>query len=112
MLIEGPMNVTITEPADGEGKILVIAFTPDFQALDPTAQGQAFRGYLTTLSEGIAASRPEDLNRQGMIIIQQIAEQLLPHVESGELALEESMTVQIRQENQAGALVDLLAEQP
>jgi hypothetical protein len=112
MLIEGPMNVTIAEPADGAGKILVIAFTADFQALDLAAQGAVFREYLSTLSEGVAASGLDDLNRQGMIIIQQFAEQLLPHIESGELALEESVTVQIRQESQAGALVDLLADQP
>ncbi len=112
MLIEGPMNITIAEPADGVGKILVIAFTPEFQALDLGAQGRAFRDYLATLAEGIAAAPPGDLDRQGMIIIQQIAEQLLPHIESGELALEESMTVQIRQEGQAGALVDLLADRP
>ena len=110
MLIEGPMKISIAEPADGQGKILVIGFQPDFQSLDLAEQGQRFRDYLATLGQGIAAiSRDDDRNRAGMLIVQQVAEQLLPHIESGELALEENMTVQIRQSEQVVALTDLLS---
>lgn len=109
MVIEGPMKISIAEPADGHGKILVIGFEPSFQALEPTRQGEVFQSFLDTLSKNIAAiNDPADRNRSGMLIVQQVAEQLLDPIKSGVLALEETITVQIRQESQAVALVDLL----
>ncbi len=109
MLIEGPMNISIADPASGEGRVLLITFTQEFQNLDLGAQGEAFRGYLQMLHESVAAIGDEtDYTRAGMMVVQQFAEQLLPHVESGELALEESMVIQISDETQAVALDSLL----
>ena len=112
MLIEGPMNISIAEPADGKGKVLVILFTPEFQALSLAGQGEVFRDYLQMLSDEIAAiDSEEDRNRAGMIIVQQFAEQLYPHITNGELALEERIVIQLRQETQAAVLVDLLGNE-
>lgn len=109
MLIEGPMNVAIAEPADGQGKVLVITFRPEFQSLNRSRQGEQFRAYLESLGGHISSGDRLDVhNRAGMLIVQQIAEQLLPPIESGELALEERITVQIRQQEQVVALKDLL----
>ena len=113
MQIEGPLNIEIAEPADGQGKILVIAFKPDFQALSGAEQSAEFRSYLEALHRNITEVLPEgDANRAGMLVVQQVAEQLLPHIESGELALDETMTVQIRQADQVLALTDLLSDVP
>ena len=111
MVIEGPMSITVADPADGQGKVLVLAFRPEFQALEMAEQGARFREYLENLAREIAAIPDEsDRNRAGMLIIQQIGEELLPHIEAGELALEESIIIQIRQEGQAVALTDLLRQ--
>ena len=113
MQIEGPLKIEIAEPADGQGKILVSAFQRDFQLLGLAEQGAAFRTYLETLDQKITQVLPAgDPNRAGMLVVQQIAEQLLPHIESGELALDETMTVQIRQADQVLALTDLLSDVP
>ena len=109
MLIEGPLNIEITDPADGQGKILTVGFQPDFQALDLDGQGGAFREYLAMLAKEVAAITDDnDRDRMGMLIIQQFAEQLLPHIEAGELALEETMSIQLGRDDQTVALVDLL----
>lgn len=107
MLIEGPLKITVAPPAGGQGRILVIGFTPEFQSLDLAAQGARFGEYLRTLSEGIATLRPDDPNYQGMLIVQQICEQLHPHIVSGDLVIEEPITIQIEQQ-QAVAITDLL----
>jgi hypothetical protein len=110
MLIEGPMNITIAEPADGQGKVLVILFTPEFQTLELSEQGEAFRRYLEMLQNHIESGDGVDQrNRAGMVIVQQFAEQLVPHIQGGELALEERIVIQIRQQDQAEALQDLLS---
>lgn len=112
MLIEGPLKITIAEPDDGQGKILVIGFQQDFQTLDLSGQSRQFRAYLAELNENIAAlDGTDERNRAGMLIVQQIAEQLFPHIESGDLALEQTMTVQIRQNEQAVAVTDLLSRE-
>jgi len=109
MLIEGPLNIDIVEPADGQGKILTVGFQPEFQALALDEQGRNFREYLDSLAKEVAAITDDnDRDRMGMLIIQQFAEQLLPHIEAGELALEETMNIQIGRDDQTGALVDLL----
>lgn len=110
MLIEGPMNITISDPADGQGKVLVILFTPEFQALTLEEQGRQFQDYMAMLAGHVNGQDPiDEKNRAGMAIIHQFAEQLLPHIISGDLALEERIVLQIRQESQAVALTDLLA---
>lgn len=112
MLIEGPLNIAIAEPADGQGKVLVIGFQPEFQVLDLSGQSHQFRAYLEELKVYIEApDGTDERNRAGMLIVQQIAEQLLPHIESGDLVLEETMTVQIRQSEQTVAVVDLLSSE-
>ncbi|WP_428604004.1 transcriptional regulator [Sedimenticola sp.] len=113
MLIEGPMNITISDPADGQGKVLVILFTPEFQALSLEEQGKQFQDYMTLLSGHMhSTDSVDERNRAGMAIIYQFADQLLPHIISGDLALEERIVLQIRQASQAVALTDLLASKP
>ncbi len=112
MLIEGPMNITIGDPADGQGRVLAVTFKPEFQALEIAEQGTEFREYLQSLSDNISDIKDEnDRARAGMLIVQQFAEQLLPHIESRALALDESMVVQIRQESQVTALTHLLTSE-
>ena len=112
MLIEGPMKISVADTADGQGRMLVIAFTPEFQALSVEQQGADFSAYLKKLVDGIASLAESDPNRQGMLIVQQIAEQLAPHIASGDLAVEETMTIQIGQDQQQQyvGLIDLLGE--
>lgn len=100
MLIEGPMKISVADPANGQGRILAIAFTPEFQALGVEQQASEFSTYLQALEEGIASLAEDDPNRQGMRIVQQIADQLAPRIASGDLSTEETMTIQIDQEQQ------------
>lgn len=111
MLIAGPIRVTVAESADGQGWVLVLAFKPEFQALDMAAQADEFQDYLDGLNAGIAGITAEDdANLPGMLIIQQIVEQLLPHIAAGELELSESIIIQIEQNSQVVALTDLLQQ--
>ena len=43
-----------------------------------------------------------DPNRQGMLTIQQIAEELLPHIESNEIPLEDAIIVKLQENNPFG----------
>lgn len=111
MQIKGPMKIPVAESPDGLGGVLIEGFQAEFQGSDVAHQAAGFRACLDELQGNIAAIEDEnDRNRAGMLIIRQVAEQLLPHTESGELALAESIIIQIGQDDQAPALTDLLGQ--
>jgi hypothetical protein len=110
MLIEGPLKIGVLDRTDSPGRELHFTFTPEFRHLEPSAQGEEMRRYLTRLAEQIQSIADEsDPNRQGMLIVLQVAEQLLPHVEAGEMAMEETIVVEMGAEEAAGiSVIDLL----
>ncbi len=111
MLIEGPLRISVAETTDGQGWVLVLVFKPEFQALDVPAQGAEFIEYVQGLNADIESiSAEDDPNRAGMLIIQQIVEQLSPHIVAGELEIEESIIIQIQQNSHVVALTDLLQQ--
>ncbi len=111
MQIDGPMKISVADSPDGQGRILILGFKPDFQELDVPEQATRFQAYLDELERNIAAIEDEnDRNRAGMLIIQQISEELFPHIEAGDLALEEGIIIQIGQDPHSVALTDLLQQ--
>lgn len=108
MLIEGPLKIGVLDQPDQPGRELHIDFTTEFQALEPQGQAQAFSNYLLELEQGISSLAEADPNRAGMLIIQQIAEQLAPHIASGDLELEETILVEIGRDYSSDSLMNLL----
>lgn len=84
-----------------------MSFRDDFKSADLGEQGRVFADYLAELEREISARKEDDHDRAGMLIVQQIGEQLLPYIQAGEIALEETMVVEIGQ-TQAFSLTDLI----
>lgn len=107
MEITGPLTIGIAESSAGTGHEIHIDFKPDFRVLDIAHQGEVFKSYLDDLNRAIEARPDDDPNRSGMLLIHQISEQLLPHVENGDLALSDTIVVEVGQ-TQGVVLTDLL----
>lgn len=101
MLIEGPLKISIVDTDAGERE-LHLKFTPEFKALKLDQQCDAFHEFIHYLKEEIDILEETDPNRQGMLTIQQIAEQLLPHIESNEIPLEDAIVVNIQADSPFG----------
>lgn len=97
MEIDGPIKIGVLETPDRQGWELHLDFRPEFRALSLQDQAAGFRVYLQELAAGVATLDEADRNRQGMLLVQQIAEQLWPHVEAGDLDLSETIVVEIAQ---------------
>jgi hypothetical protein len=95
MEIAGPLTIGLVEKLDGPGRELHIGFREDFRRLPLAEQGAQFRAYLADLTAAVFELDEADPNRPGLLLIQQIAEQLLPHVEAGELSLGDTIVVEI-----------------
>jgi hypothetical protein len=108
MLIEGPLKIGVLDDPDQPGRELHVSFTPEFQALELSVQSDTFADYLNLLGRNIGNLVEGDPNRAGMLIVQQIAEQLLPHLQSGELETSETIIVEIGRDFASDSLMGLL----
>jgi hypothetical protein len=109
MEISGPLTIGLVDKLDGLGRELHVGFREEFRRLPLAAQGEEFRAYVADLSAAAFALEEDDPDRAGILLIQQIAEQLLPHVEAGELSLGDTIVVEIGGGLQVGgSLADLL----
>lgn len=108
MLIEGPLKIGVLDDPAQPGRELHIDFSAEFQALNGQDQATAFARYLEELQRGVSTLPEEDPNRAGMLIVQQIAEQLLPHVSKGELELSDTIIVEMGRDYSSDSLMSLL----
>lgn len=107
MDIEGPLKVGVVEPSPDGSYELHITFADDFRQADLAAQGDSFRQYLAALDAALQQGGLDERNAQGVMLIQQICEQLKPHIEAGEIALAEPLVIEV-QRTPGVNLVDLL----
>ncbi|MCW8830827.1 MAG: transcriptional regulator [Gammaproteobacteria bacterium] len=104
MLIKGPLNISIIDTDTGERE-LHLKFSPEFKTLKLNQQCDAFHEFLHYLKTEIDILEDSDPNRHGILTIQQIAEQLLPHIEANEIPLEDAIVVNIHPDTPFGNLV-------
>jgi hypothetical protein len=103
MLIEGPLDIGIADTSTG-GRELQINFTPEFKSLKLTDQSDSMHEFIHYLKTEIDILEEHDPNRQGMLMILQISEELLPHIEANEVPLEETIVVNIAADNPFGSI--------
>ena len=101
MDINGPFNIG-TLQNDMGGNELHLNFTADFRAMNSAQQADAFQNYINNLINEISRLDEKDANRQGMLAILQVAEQLMPHIQANEIPLEETIVISLQQDNPFG----------
>lgn len=108
MQIQGPLRFSVAQGDMGSGYELFLDFTEAFRGAPLLEQGVQFRAYLASLGATLDDAALDERNRQGLLMAQQIAEHLLPHVESGQLALDETINIHVRPDSPQVSLIDLL----
>jgi hypothetical protein len=108
MEINGPIKVGVVEPSPEGNYELHISFTDEFRGQELAQQGDRFRAYLEELHANVHKPELDERTRQGMLLIQQICEQLLEPVTQGDIPLSETLVVEV-QRTPGVNLVDLLS---
>jgi hypothetical protein len=108
MLIEGPLKIAVLDDPEQPGRELHVSFTHEFQLLEISGQASSFAEYLADLGRNIEMLSQADPNRAGMLIVQQIAEQLLPHLQTGDLEISETIIVEMGRDYASDSLMGLL----
>ena len=107
MDISGPLKIGVVEPSAQGNYELHIDFDEGFKAADLDTQGEQFRAYLADLTAALARGDLDERNAQGVMLVQQICEQLQPHIETGEVAMGETLVIEV-QRTPGVNLADLL----
>ncbi len=107
MEINGPLKIAVVDDPETQGWELVVSFTDEFKHQDLATQGHTFEAYVRELLDNINTLPEGDRNRDGMAIVYQLCSQILPYIKEGQIALEETMIVQIGQ-SQAVSITDFL----
>ena len=76
--------------------------SPPNSALNSAQQADAFQNYINSLINEISRLDEKETNRQGMLTILQVAEQLMPHIQANEIPLEETIVISLQQGNPFG----------
>jgi len=101
MEINGPFKIGSMQNDLG-GHELHLDFTAEFRAMNSAQQADSFQNYTTSLINEISRLDEHDANRQGMLTILQVAEQLMPHIQANEIPLEETIVISLQQDNPFG----------
>ncbi len=101
MEINGPFKIGNMQNDLG-GHELHLDFTAEFRAMNSAQQADSFQNYITSLINEISRLDENDANRQGMLTILQVAEQLMPHIQTNEIPLEETIVISLQQDNPFG----------
>jgi len=102
-----PFRIETREDASRGIRELHFTFTSAFQSLSHEHQIDLFESYIDYLKTDM--NRTDDLaNRQGILTVLQISEQLYPHLKNNELPLEETIIVELGEQTEGSSLADLL----
>ena len=107
MEIQGPFKIEATEDARTGVRELHFTFTGLFRALGLSHRVSTFEAYMAQLKMDM--DRTDDFaNRQGILTVLQISEQLLPHLMADEIPLDETLVVEMGERAEGSSLADLL----
>ncbi len=105
MLIEGPFKFGVVEKEDFSGSELHLDFTDAYKALSVDEQAETLHNYIMQLRKDTAGLDEKDKDRQGMLIITQVSEQLLPHIKAGEIPLHETIVIELQTSSVFGKIM-------
>ncbi len=104
MEIDGPINVSIVENDTTGARELELNFKPEFRVLDHDMRVVMFQKYISDLGKQISVTE-DSRDRQGMLTIQQLSEQLLPYITNDEIPLEETIVVELQAASPLGSML-------
>lgn len=98
MNIEGPISVSVVDLEEPGKRELQITFNPDFRSLTLEQQGSTFCDYVDSLRQQSIQSDAGSAEQQGILTILQVAEQILPHIQAGDIPLMETIVIELHQQ--------------
>jgi len=97
----GPLNIEFFVTEEGEHE-LHISFKIGFKVLDHPQQIETFQNFIKSLHTQAQSIDEDNDERQGLLMIMQISEELIKLIAENEIPLEETITVTLEKQNPFG----------
>ena len=103
-----PFNIGFDENTQLKTKEIHLSFSAEFQAMDQAERVKVYQNYIEHLIAQ-AQLTEDELSQKGVITILEITEQLFPHIQSGQMPLQETIIVEIGDKAEGCSLDELLS---
>ncbi len=91
MKIDGPLLISFRDDELQNKRTLEINFKEQFQQLELSSQVAELKKYIQSLFQNAEAIQDNQAEKEGVLLIMQICEQLLPYLQQDELDLSETI---------------------
>lgn len=92
---EAPFIAQLVEQENNKQRKMLLTFPAGFQALEVNAQTAAIGAYMVELQQQARAAQDGSREQQGLLIVLQIAEQMFPYIQAGEIDLSQTIEVEM-----------------
>lgn len=104
MNIDGPFEIGVVDNEETGVRELHLNFREEYRSLDLDQRVEALAQYIARLGE-LSADDAGAENYQGMLLVMQVAEQLLPHIMEDEIPLNETVVIELQQQSGLSGLI-------
>jgi len=101
-----PFDISVYDSSP-ELREMHLSFTPVFQQMDVEQRLESMRGYIESMVAQAKLSNDEGTQR-GLMMVIELTEQLLPHIQSGGMPLQETLIVEMGEGADGFSLDELL----
>ncbi len=95
MKIEGPISISILDDDVQQKRTLEINFKNEFQKLELSSQLSELKKYIQSLFQHAQSLQDGQADKEGILLVMQICEQLLPFLKQQELDLSETIAFEM-----------------
>jgi len=104
--LPAPFDISVHDPQP-RLRELHLSFTPEFQKMTVEQRLQALRTYIESMLEQ-AKSTGDAGTQKGLMMVIELTEQLLPHIQSDSMPLQETLIVEMGEDASGASLDELL----
>lgn len=102
-----PFNIAVHDPSP-QLRELHLNFTDEFRQMTVDQRLECMRAYMESMIEQ-SKTTTDAGSQQGLMMVMQLTEQLLPHIQSDSMPLKETLIVEIGEDADGSSLEELLA---
>jgi len=101
-----PFSISVQDPTP-QLREMHLTFSTDFQSMTIDQRLESMRSYIESML--VQAKATSDVNSQrGLMMVLELTEQLLPHIQSDGIPLQETLIVEIGEDADGSSLEELL----
>lgn len=108
MEIEGPLKYRIISYDDSSEREVHVDFNKEFQQLKLDEQASQFVDHVNSLKSQASALNESSQEKQGMLFVLQFLEELVPHIQAGDIPLHETIIVKVMEESPLNQMISRL----